>query len=881
MKKKLAILLALMLVLAVIGTVLVACNNDKLSEDDLTALINEVKKYHKDDGEITNKNYGVLGHVTSLTDDGEIEADVSWTASSDKISISSEMNAMSFYTVTIPDRKALTEDLSYTLTATLVNEKGKPYTNKDGNPYTTTFDKKVTKDDGTEPDAVLTFNMSNKATKGTDQITWKENGITLVNKKGSSSTAPSDTVQNNEARFYSKAILEISYTSPIKALVLNVDLAYCDGFDNMTVSGATITPFANKIYIVFANPVETFTTTALGSQIRMYSLEVYTSYVPEFSTTRYETDATLLAAINALEKGEVLSGGRYTLTGEITNIDSPYNADYNQITVTMDVELAGSKFAIQCYNMKCTTSSDIVVGAEISVTGYIMLYNEKDNPDGKLEFTNNCTYTIDLGDVAGAGTLENPYSVLDAYILGTDLGSGKYSENRVYVKGYVVKEVQTSSSTGAIMCYISDVKGDSTRTVQVYYADLVADGYDTVRLGDLIVVYGYIQNYQGKIETSTDKANTSGTHQIISIEREQTDDDGTNYGTAQQPLSVTEALALAGQQCVNSGDLTYKVVYVTGKVITQPDYSGDKIKQFTLQDLTDSSKTIIVYSMKKSTTPGIANPDQNDTIVLVGYIKLYVDKEDNQILEFDLGGTTDVQILNNVRGNSTLTIGDCEGGTVSGVTNEQTVLNGTEVEFTVTKTNDEKDIVVRVNGAIVKPSEGKYTITMHGDTEITVELKVGVAGNWELVESMEQLAVGSKITLVYETNIMGALGTGGYFARVTDLEVKYNGKIIESLPTNATSLTLGKDGEYWTLANADGNKLGVTATNANNKLSFSSGTTTWTIDIVDGNAQIRSSDKLGAKGCGLQYNANSGQERFSSYQTSSQKDPKMYVLIEA
>ncbi len=142
MKKKIALLLAAVMVVATFGMVLAACG---LSDESIQALYTEMSRYHRNDKVNTEENYTLIGHITTITDDGEVDAYVRWTSSSDKVVISSEMNNAGFYTVTIPDRTTLTEDINYTITGTLVDADGKEYKDADGNPYSVTLNRVVPK----------------------------------------------------------------------------------------------------------------------------------------------------------------------------------------------------------------------------------------------------------------------------------------------------------------------------------------------------------------------------------------------------------------------------------------------------------------------------------------------------------------------------------------------------------------------------------------------------------------------------------------------------------------------------------------------------------------------------------------------------------------
>ena len=254
-------------------------------------------------------------------------------------------------------------------------------------------------------------------------------------------------------------------------------------------------------------------------------------------------------------------------------------------------------------------------------------------------------------------------------------------------------------------------------------------------------------------------------------------DPETNYGSEDAPISVEAALAIAAAQCKANNDVTKEIVYVTGKVITKTDTSGSFIKQFTLADINNPSKTIIVYSMNK--TAGIADPDQNDTIILKGYIKNY-----SGTIEFATNGSTYVTLLNNTRGQSTITLGEHDGATVTGMPSD-VVTNGSEITITVTPAEGKYIHAVYYDGVeIDADAEGgnEYTFTVHGNATLKVEA----------------YSIGAEPDTRLELNV-GTIGTAqNWIDGNTSDAPKYS-----SLPTGDNNVTVeavgtGNNGKYYT-----------------------------------------------------------------------------------
>ncbi|MDE5593645.1 MAG: hypothetical protein K2I75_06920 [Clostridiales bacterium] len=121
-----------------------------------------------------------------------------------------------------------------------------------------------------------------------------------------------------------------------------------------------------------------------------------------------------------------------------------------------------------------------------------------------------------------AGTEADPYGVANVKEIGANLASGKYYEvdgaaKMVWVKGYVVDAGQPNAAAGRVNNvyivdeYAADKDKNSTDAQQVYsitYDNTVLTGQYPLLSGDLIVVKGFIQNYNGTIEV-TYKGNDS------------------------------------------------------------------------------------------------------------------------------------------------------------------------------------------------------------------------------------------------------------------------------------------------------------------------------------------------------------------------------------
>ena len=126
---------------------------------------------------------------------------------------------------------------------------------------------------------------TNVSSYSTTQLIYAANGITLTNDKGSSSTDCYNNTGSYAARFYGGATIKIEYKGMTKIVITLDDYSpdgkktYLAGLDGMTVEGATIVRDHDVVTIYFAAATDVFQSAALGSQIRVEQIEVFTGAV--------------------------------------------------------------------------------------------------------------------------------------------------------------------------------------------------------------------------------------------------------------------------------------------------------------------------------------------------------------------------------------------------------------------------------------------------------------------------------------------------------------------------------------------------------------------------------------------------------------------------
>ena len=116
---------------------------------------------------------------------------------------------------------------------------------------------------------------ANRVSQTTSQQVWKQNGITVTNNKGKSTSNVADYA--NPARFYKNSDIIIEAPGAITTIVFNCNSSsYATACKNSigTVAGATVTISGSKVTITFTEAVESFKFAATNAQIRMNSIDV-------------------------------------------------------------------------------------------------------------------------------------------------------------------------------------------------------------------------------------------------------------------------------------------------------------------------------------------------------------------------------------------------------------------------------------------------------------------------------------------------------------------------------------------------------------------------------------------------------------------------------
>lgn len=210
--------------------------------------------------------------------------------------------------------------------------------------------------------------------------------------------------------------------------------------------------------------------------------------------------------------------------------------------------------------------------------------------------------------------------------------------------------------------------------------------------------------------------------------------DTTNYGSIDNPITVSEAIEIYNTQCQNSGSVSTQPIYVEGYVVDgSREDMGSYVKQFYICDeygyyATDEVK-LYVYSASYGGELDSSYPYINDKVVLYGYLKNY-----DGVREMASNNGQHVKIVKHDVAISEIIVNkdsSTEVVVTSGFDGETgyfgaAVYNGSIISFEITNSKDMSNNVVYVDGTQIYPnSSGEYEFTINGHCVININTSFG------------------------------------------------------------------------------------------------------------------------------------------------------------
>lgn len=250
----------------------------------------------------------------------------------------------------------------------------------------------------------------------------------------------------------------------------------------------------------------------------------------------------------------------------------------------------------------------------------------------------------------GNGTLESPYTVADALIVAGALEKGAKTSNDVFVKGIICSVKYTfSAQYGTATFNISDdgqTGQDVFQCYGIYYLENQAwvEGNTQIKVGDEVIIYGKLMNYNGTLETSNKEAYIYSLNGV------------TKNGGTPQPESekITVAQALDIIAALDSSAVTTTVYEIEGFVVSLDEAFNPSFGNYTanIGDTKDATATLKVFRAKNAANQKFPEDvlTVGDKVLVKGKLQKYVDKSKNVIPE-----TKDALIME-INGESTNSI---------------------------------------------------------------------------------------------------------------------------------------------------------------------------------------------------------------------------------
>jgi len=432
-------LIACMLIVTMCVALFAGCAKTPTGATGIDAAKEYLFAMYKDKSEVTNADYSLVGVV----DIKGTKYDVEWTADSDTIKFTKGDDKM--VAVDIDEKNP--EELTYKLTATLKDA--------DGKTASVTFTRRV-------PAAIII-----------------EEGASYEDIVNAAYQLEKGVAMESKSRLFGK--------------VVKIDTPYDAGYKNVTVT-IQVGELTDKLMMCYRLQGEGCENIAVGDYITVEGkIKNYNGTI-EFDAKcellgfgEIKDQKTALDAAYALEKGTSIPSPM-TLVGVITKIDTPYDAGYKNITVTM-VCGNDTERPIMCYRLQGEGSADLAVGDCITVTGTMKNYN------GTIEFDAKCN--LDKV-IKGKATTEKPVAPTDPAEIIKAAFELKEGESLAYsctLTGEITK-IGTPYSADYKNITVTIKTGD--KEIDCYR--LKGDGADKLAVGDKINVTGTISNYKGAVQ---------------------------------------------------------------------------------------------------------------------------------------------------------------------------------------------------------------------------------------------------------------------------------------------------------------------------------------------------------------------------------------------
>ena len=303
-----------------------------------------------------------------------------------------------------------------------------------------------------------------------------------------------------------------------------------------------------------------------------------------------------------------------TLTGTIVAVGTPYDPNYKNVTVTIEVEGRENK-PIVCYRLKGDGADKIGVNDVITVKGYITNYVGSKGLS-TIEFVAGCQLLKWEDKAAPVAPNDQTKIVDEAYALGANQ-SLKYEAT---LTGKITKVGTAYDASFGNVTVTMVVAGREDKPIVCYR--MKGAGVDKIDVGDTITVKGYIVNYVGDKGYSTIEFNTGCT--LVSYKK----------NTVTAPTNPVE-IVKAAYALEPGTQLPYKAT-LTGKITKINTEYSSSFGNVTVTIVVEGAEDMPIkcYRLKGD---GADKIGVGDTITVTGNIENYKHSSGDTEVEFVAG----------------------------------------------------------------------------------------------------------------------------------------------------------------------------------------------------------------------------------------------------
>ena len=407
-----------------------------------------------------------------------------------------------------------------------------------------------------EPTGSATIDFGDKANRvsySTSQQVWAQNGVTVTNDKGASTSNVGDYGgEGYPVRFYKSSTVTVEYKG-MTQIVFNCD-DYKDTYATdlaASITDGSVSVDGTVVTVTLAAPADTFVIAELAAQVRVDSITVYgegggsvTPPVepdePDVPVTPDEPDEPVVPADSAVldltdkanrvsysssqqvwkQNGIIVTNDKGASTSNVGDYGNP-GRFYKSSTVTIEypgmtkividsVTYADNDYAIGWTDSFTADATATVVDGDVTIVlaepADVFVWEKLTSQSRAYTIT---VYTGDAGDTPDVPDVpdvpevpsddpepDTELTIAEAIALGASKEHNVYTAGWYYVTGVITEVYNTQWGN----MYITDGE-DNTLTI---YGSYSADGelrYDAMDVkpvaGDTVTIYGMVGQYNG------------------------------------------------------------------------------------------------------------------------------------------------------------------------------------------------------------------------------------------------------------------------------------------------------------------------------------------------------------------------------------------------